>query len=236
MIVGVTQGDWFATADLYRTWAVQQWWTQQSRTKSTKTVPSWLHDMPLIRNACAHGCGTQPEQSYASVLQEWKQSQQSLGVAAMGELWGWEKFGAWHEGDYFPPQEGWSGFDGMVQSIRPGKLRLMPSALYLDTGTDLYGSGTLAASAMLDQQGNVRTNPGAVAGDTWAFMDFSTEPWQQYIVGVYQTLAQHGADLIQLDSSMVMGPQDCYNPVHSHPPGKGGNWQALAPSLEFCTF
>jgi hypothetical protein len=225
MIVGVTQGDWYAAADIYRTWAVQQTWAQRSR---TKPVPAWLHDMPLIRNTCAHGCGTQPEQSYAAVVQEWQQSQKSFGVAGVLEPWGWEKFGAWAEGDYFPPQEGWSSFDAMVQSIRPGKLGLLPSALYLDTGTDLYKSGTMAPSAMLDQQGNVRTNPGATSSQTWAYMDFSTDPWRQYIVGVYQTLASHGVDLIQLDSSMVRGPQICYNPAHQHPPGNGGNWYTLA--------
>lgn len=47
-------------------------------------------------------------------------------------------------------------------------------------------------------------------------------------MGVYETLAQHGVDLIQFDSSMEAGPEDCYNPAHSHPPGKGGNWQTLA--------
>lgn len=59
-------------------------------------------------------------------------------------------------------------------------------------------------------------------------MDVSTEPWQQYIIGVYQTLAQNGVDLIQFDSSMEAGPQPCYNPAHAHPPGDGGNWQTAA--------
>ena len=61
------------------------------------------------------------------------------------------------EGDYFPPQEGWSGFDAMVKSLRPYKLHVKPSALLLDTASDLYKSGTMSASLMLDQQGNPRT-------------------------------------------------------------------------------
>lgn len=83
---------------------------------------------------------------------------------------------------------------------------------------------------MFDQAGNVRTQRGAAAlsNDTWAFMDVSTQPWQQYIVGAYQTLAQHGVDLLQFDSSMEAGPQICYNPTHSHPRGMGGNWQTQA--------
>lgn len=228
LVLGATQGDWYAAADMYRSWATQQPWAQQSRMKQ---VPAWLHDLPVIRNTCAHGCGSgQPDQPYAYAVQEWQQSQQALGVAALGELWGWEQFGEWAYGDYFPPQEGWNNFDAMIQAIPSGRLLVLPSALYLDTGTSLYKSGAMAASAMLDQAGHARTQPGAAAtpGDTWAFMDVSTDPWRQYIVGVYQTLAQHGVDLIQFDSSMEAGPQFCYNPAHTHPPGMGGNWQTLA--------
>jgi uncharacterized protein (TIGR03437 family) len=156
-------------------------------------------------------------------------SYQNFGVQAMGQLNGWEHYGAYAYGDYFPPEEGWTSFDQMVQNILPGRLWFEPSALYLDNVTGLYKSGTMNSSAMLDQQGNQRTTASAGAdGGQWVYMDFSTDPWRQYIVGMYQTLATHGVDLIQLDSSMVMGPQICYNPAHSHPPGDGGNWQTLA--------
>jgi uncharacterized protein (TIGR03437 family) len=222
MIVGVTQGDWYAAADIYRTWADQQSWAQQSRTKK---VPTWLHDMPLARWECTHGCQSQPDRSYANFLQDMQQSQQSFGVPGMGQLNGWEKSGAYAYGDYFPPQEGWSAFDATVQNLRPGKLWLMPSGLFLDTATDLYKSGTMASSAMLDRQGHTLTTVGADPSQQWAYMDFSTDPWRQHVVDSYAMLASHGADLLQLDSSMTMGPQDCYNPLHSHLPGKGGNWQ-----------
>jgi uncharacterized protein (TIGR03437 family) len=228
VVIGATQGDWYAPADIYRNWAVRQSWTQQSRTKQ---VPAWLHDLPIIRNTCAHGCtGGQPDQTYANAVQEWQQSQQALGVAALGELWGWEHYGQWAYGDYLPPQEGWTSFDSMIQTVPGNRVYVFPSALYLDTGTNLYKSGTMAVSAMLDQAGNPRTQPGGAAlkSDTWALMDVSTDAWRQYIVGVYQILAQHQVDLIQFDSSMEAGPQDCYNPAHSHPPGKGGNWQTQA--------
>jgi uncharacterized protein (TIGR03437 family) len=227
VLIGATQGDWYAPADLYRNWAVRQLWTQKSRTKQ---VPAWLHDLPVIRNTCAHGCGTQPDQTYANAVQEWQQSQQALGVAALGELWGWEQFGAWADGDYFPPQEGWSSFDAMVHAAPSSRLDLFPSALYLDTNTSLYKSGAMAVSAMLDQSGKALTQPGAASltGDTWALMDISTDPWRQYVVNVFQTLAQHGVDLIQFDSSMEAGPQPCYSPSHLHPPGNGGNWQTTA--------
>jgi uncharacterized protein (TIGR03437 family) len=228
VILGATQGDWFAPAEMYRSWAVRQSWTQQSRSKQ---VPAWLHNLPIIRNTCVHGCiGGQPDQTYTNAVQEWQQSQQALGVAALSELWGWEQFGQWAYGDYFPPQEGWPSFDSMIHAAPGSRFYVFPSGLYLDTGTNLYESGTMAASAMLDQAGNIRRQPGAAAlkNDTWALMDVSTDPWRQYIVGAFETLAQHGVDLIQFDSSMEAGPQDCYNSAHSHPPGKGGNWQTLA--------
>ncbi len=226
MIVGVTEGDWYAPAEIYRKWAVQQPWVQQSRTKK---VPAWLHDMGLSRSGWGYGIAANPDQSFADFARQFQQSQQTFGSPGMALLWGWEKYGAWVEGDYFPPKEGWSAFDAMVQSIRPGKVWLMPSALILDTATDLYRAGTMKSSAMLDQQGKERTTAsGGQDTGRWVFMDISTNPWRQYMVDTFQTLARHGVDLIQLDSSMVFGPQDCYNPAHLHPPGSGGNWQTLA--------
>jgi uncharacterized protein (TIGR03437 family) len=226
-IIGATQGDWYAPAEMYRSWAVRQPWTQQSRVKK---VPNWLHDQALIRNTCAHGCSSgQPDQTYASVVQEWGRSDQSFGVTGLLFLSGWEQYGDWAYGDYFPPQEGWTSFDATSQAIAGGHLSVFPSALLLDTATGLYKSGTMSPSAMLDQTGKVRTTVGGavIPGDTWAYMDFSTEPWRSYVVDVFQTLAQHHVDLIQFDSSMVLTPQPCYNPAHAHPPGMGGNWQTL---------
>ena len=77
MIVGVTQGDWYAPAEMYRSWAVQQPWTQQSR---TKPVPAWLHDLPYIQNTCAHGCSIEgvSDQTYAQAALQWQQSQKAL--------------------------------------------------------------------------------------------------------------------------------------------------------------
>jgi len=227
VILGATQGDWYAPAEMYRSWAVQQPWTQQSR---TKPVPVWLHDLPLIRNTCAHGCASgQADQTYTAAVQEWQQSQTTFGVPEVRELEGWEPSGAFAFGDYLPPQEGWASFDAMIQAPG-GRFYLDPSALYLDTASSLYKSGTMAASVMADAAGKALTQPGAAIfqSDTWAFMDFSTDPWRQYIVNAYQTLAQHGVDLLSFDSSMEAGPVPCYNPAHSHPPGKGGDWQTQA--------
>ena len=82
---------------------------------------------------------------------------------------------------------------------------------------------------MLDRQGNPLTISNSdAAGDANVFMDFSTEPWRQYIVGVYQTLASHGADLLGVESSINYPPVDCFNPAHQHLPLAGGNWQPLA--------
>jgi hypothetical protein len=226
MIVGVTQGDWYAAADLYRTWAVQQPWTQRSR---TKPIPAWLHDTALARTGWGYGYAGKPDRPYAEFVVDVQQSQKTFGTPLLAQLDGWEKYGNAVEGDYFPPQEGWSGFDSMRETLSPSRLWVIPSALFLDNITDLYKSGNMKPSEMLDQRGDERTNPSA--GDDkgrWVFMDFSTDPWRQYVVSTYATLAAHGVDLLQFDSSMVFGPQPCYNPAHQHPPGMGGNWQTLA--------
>jgi hypothetical protein len=116
----------------------------------------------------------------------------------------------------------------MVNSLRPHKLHVKPSALLLDTASDLYKSGRMTASLMLDQQGNPRTQVVAGTSVTAAYIDVSTDPWRQYVVGVYQTLASHGADLIGVEASINYAPLPCFNPAHQHPPLSGGNWQPLA--------
>jgi hypothetical protein len=225
VIIGATQGDWYAPAEMYRSWAVQQQWTQQSRTKQ---VSAWLHDLSFIRPTCAHFCGVQPDQPYSTAVQEWQQSQirrpSAPGIGGMGTI---RRICIRR---LLSPQEGWASFDAMIHAIPTGRYYFEPSALYLDTGTSLYKSGTRMASAMLDPAGNTLTQPGAafVKGDTWALMDVSTDPWRQCIVGVYQTFAQHGVDLTSFDSSMEAGQLPCYNPAHSHPAGMGGNWQTQA--------
>ncbi len=224
ILVGATQGDWYAPADIYRDWTRQQQWTQRS---VDRKVPTWLHDLPVIRNTCAHDCGYQ-EQTYAEALHVWERSRQALGVAALPELWGWEQFGQFAYGDYFPPKEGWASFDALATALLPLPLHVLPSGLYLDTSTRMFTTGQMASSAMLDEAGAIRVTPGATSGHFWAAMDFSTNPWRDYIVEMFKTLAQHGVGLLQLDSSMALGPQDCYNPSHTHPKGKGGNWQTLA--------
>jgi hypothetical protein len=206
-------------AETYRQWAVSQDWSQQAR---KRPIPAWLRDNPMSTWNCAHGCGPKwPEAPYTTILQDTQRAAQKFGPAML-QLTGWERYGAWVEGDYFPPAEGWAAFDAMVASLRPQKLWLLPSALFLDTNTDLYRAGTMKASTMLDRSGQERTIASAgVNGGKWVYMDVSTEPWRQAMIDAYATLAAHGVDLIQFDSSMVMGNQDCFNPQHSQPAGQG---------------
>ena len=94
-------GDWTDAADDYRKWALAQTWAQQARVRST---PAWLLNTGVSRTLCAAGCPFLPAQTYQQDAAIVVQDQKSLGVASLlGWLQGWEKYGAWYYGDYFPP-------------------------------------------------------------------------------------------------------------------------------------
>ena len=224
LIVGPTQGDWYAPAEIYRSWTRQQTWTQQSLKKQT---PAWLLNSGLMRNECAHGCGSQPDVVYADIVRNFAASQSYYGPSVL-ELFGWEKLGAWFYGDYFPPAEGFTNFDALLHALPPSRSYLFMSPVFLDTHTDLWKGGTLQTSVMLDQAGNPQIVANPEPGRTWAYMEIGQPDWMKSVTDSAVTLASHGVDLIQLDAFPQTGPTDCYSPSHGHPLGKGGNWQANA--------
>src|SRR5262249_32184018 len=144
--------------------------------------------------------------------------QQLLGAPLLGLIFGWEKYGSWYYGDYFPPQEGWNAFDAGIQAGKQNGNRwwVFPSPNFLVTATDLWKSGNLQSSAILDAKGNFimqEIEPGRVR----VHMDPSAPAWQAQVIGDYTQLAQHGIDLIQLDGFPVTATPGCFNTAHGHP-------------------
>ena len=87
----------------------------------------------------------------------------------MAMLWGWEKYGCWMHGDYFPPWGGWDAFDAAIQGTKQKDDRwyLLIGPSYLTTSTDVWKEGSLKPSAMLDAKGNVilvENGPGRHTG------------------------------------------------------------------------
>lgn len=226
VIVGTFRGDWYTAADIYREWASQQWWVRQARVKDT---PGWLKSVALGMEFCAYGCTSEPrDQNFDAFSRQVRNNQEFFGLPTLAMLWGWEKYGAWYYGDYFPPFEGWGKFDEVVRLLHENNsyLNVFIGAWFVETSTALWTSGVPQPFAMRDADGTIklaRWEPGR----EWAFMDAFTEYWKRELVTTVSTLAERGVDCVQLDGFPWIEPQDDFS-AHGHPLGRGGDWQAQA--------
>lgn len=228
IVVGTFQGDWTVAADLYKEWAYQQWWVREAQAKRT---PEWLRAVALGENFCAHGCAFEPrEKSFGEFIAHMKQNHEVLGLATVGMLWGWERYGAWFYGDYFPPFEGWEAFDEIVEALHAqgDRLNVFIGAWSIETSTELWRSGEPRPFAMRNADDSIKVAPPWEPGREWVFMDVATDYWRDRLVETVGTLAEHGVDLVQLDGFPWTEPQDCFALNHGHPPGRGGTWQTEA--------
>jgi hypothetical protein len=225
--VGVFHGDWTAAADIYKSWAKQQSWVQNSE---KKPLPSWFRQAPYGRGMCLHKCGGNWESSFSDLVLEQSKNLAVLDGAALVFPSGWEKMGAWYYGDDIPPFEGWNNFDQMVNSLHQqgNSLNLFVGANKLDNATPLFQSGAAASSVMKRKDGTAisELNIQGSISHVWSLMNPASDFWRQSLINSVSNLASHGVDAIQFDGWPIQEPQDDYSP--GHPQGKGGNWQWLA--------
>jgi hypothetical protein len=228
-VIGVFTGDWSTAADMYKSWAYSQSWTSGAQSKKT---PEWLRNAGVAAQFCAHKCekasGSLTDMTYAQSLQYAQQIHSYFNMPVIDMLWGWEQSGEWGYGDWFPPEEGWTSFDAASATLHAAGDRkyVFISPWLIDMSTNLWQSGTLTASAIRDVNQNlvVSTDPA----HQWASMDITSDPWRSNVLNAGVMLASHGVDLIQLDEFPITPPKACFNPLHTHPAGAGGNWQTDA--------
>jgi uncharacterized protein (TIGR03437 family) len=222
--VGVFTGDWSTAADMYRDWAYKQSWVTMAMKKDT---PAWLRDAAVGVDFCALGCSAPNDGPYTNYVKHVLDFQAFFKLPVVGMMWGWEHYGEWAYGDWFPPQEGWTAFDQAITSLHTASNRsyLFIGWTALDMVTALWTGGTLSESAVLDSSG--KTIIASIPGHRFVTMDISSAAWQQVLVNAGTTLASHGVDLIQLDGFPWGAREGCFSTAHSHPPGNG-LWQMNA--------
>ena len=224
--IGAFSGGWTAAADIYKDWAYQQWWVTQAGTKNTA---AWLPATGIGTDFCTYKCGDGADRPYSQYPPHLLEANQFFQMPVLGMLWGWERYGAWYSGDYFPPSESWSSFDQTMSAIHAAGNRsyLFIAPDFLETSTGLWQSGAMKTAAVLDRNGQVVTTADN-QGRRWAYMDPTVPQWQDHMIDAGVTLASHAVDLIQLDGLPWNKPVACYDPSHGHPLGGGGDWRSRA--------
>jgi len=224
--IGVFSGDWYDAAQIYRAWALQQPWTAQGPLATRADVPGWYREAGLRQWIVTHPLCNEynPFSLVPDVIHD---TSSYMGRPSLANWIGWERQGwyGWYP-DVFPPKEGWAAFRDAVAGVHSSGDRVLfvpDTTSYSDLAS---GWSSAEPSACRDRFGAYLSPfPFAECGEAATFyrMCPATAFWRQTLDGMLSTLAQEGADAIQLDGFPIFGPQPCAKTGHGHPPG-GGTW------------
>lgn len=102
--IGVTQGSWQDSADIYKAWAVEQSWCAKTLAQRDD-LPGWWKKGPMVYITSARSYdekGINDGSYYPRLLESLHSLQGQTGGQFATMISGWEKHRAWAGGDYFP--------------------------------------------------------------------------------------------------------------------------------------
>ncbi len=241
--VGTFQGDWYDAADIYRDWALDQWWA----TPLTKRedIPGWLLESPphiTIRLQGYVDAGPAPliEEfvPYEKCIPLLEGVAEKMDAPLVAVLMAWERGGPWVYPDCFPPVGGDQSMANFCRMARErgwrvgsfcnGTRWVMRHMFNGYDGTEYYREHN-------GQQGVCRQPNGELWGEDW---DMSWRPSYITCLGDTQTrqiardfvrrLIGWGMDSIQFfDQNCNATTFPCFSTEHGHPP-LPGKWMAQA--------
>jgi hypothetical protein len=225
MQVGLFQGDWFTVAEIYRQWALEQHWANQSRLKNGLT-PDWAKDTGFWVWNRDHSSGVL---SPAVQMQEYLQLPVSV-------FWHW-----WHGcpydvgfPEYLPPRE---GNDAFRTALSTAQAQGLHAIVYMNQR--LWGMETASWETENAAKYAVKKTDGTIQPEVYntftkspcASMCMGTSFWRNTYAGLaeeaFHTLGVNGIYMDQACSSLV-----CYDTEHEHAPGGGDYWMKGFQSLE----
>jgi hypothetical protein len=216
-VIGTFSGDWITAAGIYRGWATNQPWAQQSRLKN-KQVPKWVTDT---------GMWVWNRGRSENVLAPAVALQKELDLP-VSVFWHW-----WHGcpydigfPEYLPPREGTEKFKEAVARAQKNDVRAI---VYMNQR--LWGMTTKSWAEEGAERFAVKRVDGQVHPEVYnvftkqacATMCMGTSFWRNKYAGLAEealnSLKVNGIYMDQACSSL-----SCYDKTHGHAIGGGAFW------------
>jgi hypothetical protein len=235
--LGVTQGTWCDSADLYKRWAVRQPWCARTLVQRTD-IPAWWKQGPDVYTCEVRKYDNQrtctgsyyPE--LRNHLDTWHRKIDGPVVAMLA---GWENHRRWTAGEYFPV------FDAEQARTVIGQLRQqgIRSFFYLSglfytywnegrDGGQIPSADKYQAAYVIDAKtGKPKEyvlNESNPSGDwkrhSYQFCPSVTETKKLFLSVIDQS-HKLGVDVLQMDQTTGGAGDACYATTHGHPAGPG---------------
>jgi len=238
IVLGSFCGDWYAAAELYREWSLQQDWAKMPL-HAREDVPGWLLDSPphiILRIQGELDAGpAEPNDEflpYVKTLPLLDRLAERVQAPLMPVIMSWERPGPWIYPDCFPPAGGSASLFEFTEQCRQRGWRV---------GTFCNGTRWVVGHAWsgydgqghYEQQGGERSICRTSTGDPWREQwDATWRPSYPCCLGVpmtheianafVQTLLDLGLDWVQfLDQNVSCCTFPCFATDHGHPPVPG---------------
>ena len=237
-------GDWYAAAELYRAWSLQQPWATKPL-HSRQDVPTWLKDSPphiILRIQGELDIGpTQPKTEflpYSKTIPLLEKLGERVEAPLVPVIMSWERPGPWVYPDCFPPAGGADTLHEFTELSRQHGWHIGTFCNGTRWVTGHFWSGYDGEDYFIAQGGDrsvCRTHTGELWHENWdltwrpSYAGCMATPMTRAIaLNFMQTVMGMGLDWIQFfDQNVGASTFPCFATDHGHP-AVPGQWMTTA--------
>ncbi len=240
MFKGVAGADWSAGAQVYKEWALKQWYVSAGPIAQRSDIPTWVKDLDLVWGTEEYATNQTNDQVYLEGTNSSQmgafmgQVRSMLPNANMMLYWfGWNQ-GGFDRGypDFFPPRDGSQAFQQAINATHALGIKVMLyfNGRLVDVSTPAYQQSLPYLT--VDQSGApyiVSYDNGTLTG---AIPSPTTSWWIDQVENFTTTAVKdYGVDGVYLDQNTVAGPVLDMSTTNGHLPGGGSWWWQAESSL-----
>lgn len=230
-ILGVFHGDWYDGADVYKTWARQQWWC--AKKLGERDIADWLRrGFGVWQMSNYHIPKLKLNHSLDQIATEVNGLARDIGVPLAALIFNFEKGGAWTgPKGFFPPREGNKAFRAAMQKLHKAGNH---GFIYMPGGNwyvaiDSYDPpfDSRAAFEVEGRPNGIVNEQGVVPVANWyagwhgARLCPATAFTKALTSDLLLGALRRGCAMVQIDNFPCCGPEACYSDRHGHPAGHG---------------
>lgn len=231
-VIGVFHGDWYDGADIYRTWATQQWWCE--RKLRDREIPSWMRTgFAVFQSSNYHLPKLNLNHSLLEIIDTVNALAAESGVPIAALIFNWEHYGGWTGPvGLFPPREGEQVFRQAMQKLHDagnlGFVYIPGGQWYLRIAS--YPFDSWAEFELTGRPVAVKNAHGQVDIGRWyegwegARLCAHTPEVRNLTRSMLLQCLELGCKIVQIDNFPICGAEACYDPSHGHPAGYGPWW------------
>ena len=240
VIQGYKGNSWGEGAELYKNWAVNQWYVEKGPVITRTDIPTWLKELDYDwrGNSYSTDWGTGEIELVGTTVDKMGDlfdylTSYGLSSNMLIDWWGWSRDG-FDKGlpEYYPPRD---GEEALLYGIndaqnKSAKVELYFNGRLVDINTDTFTNYSQYLTGYYDDiyletYGIPLTAAVADPSSTW---------WQDLMLNLTKRAVEYyGVNGVYFDQIASSQPMFDYRNVTSHPPGGGSWWQEAVNALLF---